>query len=162
MMAWEHSLLGDLDPARVRPHWLGWAALLAILAGRAWLFDRNERWVESATIPPAVAALALALGGRHLLRWSLPGVAFLFFMLPLPPRVNMVLAGRALAYIRGREYALPQDLTDIALDVLRHRLVLSYEALSDEVTPDVVLNQILSSMPVPDLALQGISRGRLA
>ncbi len=48
--------------------------------------------------------------------------------------INLVLAARALAFIRGRDYVLPQDLTDLALDVLRHRLVLSYEALSDEVT----------------------------
>jgi MoxR-like ATPase len=68
--------------------------------------------------------------------------------------INLVLAGRALAYIRGRDYALPHDLTDLALDVLRHRLVLSYEALSDEVSPDAVLTQILMSVPVPDLAVQ--------
>ena len=50
--------------------------------------------------------------------------------------INMILAGRALALVRGREYALPQDLQEIAPDVLRHRLVLSYEALADGVTPD--------------------------
>ncbi len=43
--------------------------------------------------------------------------------------INLVLAARALAFIRGRDYTLPRDLTDLALDVLRHRLVLSYEAL---------------------------------
>ncbi|MEJ3749208.1 MoxR family ATPase [Actinomycetes bacterium KLBMP 9797] len=68
--------------------------------------------------------------------------------------INLVLAGRALAFIRGRDYALPQDLTDLALDILRHRLVLSYEALSDEVTPDSILTSILAALPVPDLALQ--------
>jgi hypothetical protein len=46
----------------------------------------------------------------------------------------MILAGRALALVRGREYALPQDIQEIAPDVLRHRLVLSYEALADGVT----------------------------
>ena len=103
--------------------------------------------VTTATRHPAM------VGQGHLSRYIMFGAS---------PRasINMVLAGRALAFIRGREYALPHDLTDIALDVLRHRLVLSYEALSDEVTADVVLNQILSSMPVPDLALQGIPRGR--
>ncbi|HCT79140.1 MAG TPA: ATPase [Micromonosporaceae bacterium] len=69
--------------------------------------------------------------------------------------INIVLAARALAYIRGRDYALPQDLTDLALDILRHRLVLSYEALSDDVAPDLVLNQILAALPAPDLVLQG-------
>src|SRR6185369_14226194 len=45
--------------------------------------------------------------------------------------INMILAGRALAFVRGRNYALPQDVLDVALDVMRHRIVLTYEALSD-------------------------------
>jgi len=69
--------------------------------------------------------------------------------------INLVLAARALAFIRGRDYAVPQDLTDLALDILRHRLVLSYEALSDNVTADVILTRILAALPVPDLARQG-------
>jgi MoxR-like ATPase len=69
--------------------------------------------------------------------------------------ISLVLAGRALAYIRGREYVVPEDLTDLALDVLRHRLVLSYEALSDEVTPDVVLSKIMANLPVPEPAGRG-------
>jgi MoxR-like ATPase len=63
--------------------------------------------------------------------------------------INLVLAGRALAFIRGRDYAVPPDLTDLALDVLRHRIVLSYEALTDEVTADAVLSQVLAALPVP-------------
>ena len=66
--------------------------------------------------------------------------------------ISLVLAGRALAYLRGREYVVPEDLTDLALDVLRHRLVLSYEALSDDVTPDLVLSKILANTPVPEPA----------
>ncbi|MEV4413599.1 MoxR family ATPase [Catellatospora sp. NPDC049609] len=69
--------------------------------------------------------------------------------------INLVLAGRALAFLRGRDYALPQDLIDLALDVLRHRLVLSYEALADEVSADAILDRVLASLPVPELALQG-------
>ena len=49
----------------------------------------------------------------------------------------------------------PQDLTDLALDVLRHRLVLSYEALSDDVTADAVLTRVLAALPVPDARLHG-------
>ena len=45
-------------------------------------------------------------------------------------------SARALAFVRGRDYALPEDVLDMALDVLRHRLVLSFEALSDDVTSD--------------------------
>jgi len=66
--------------------------------------------------------------------------------------ISLVLAARALAYIRGREYVVPEDLTDLALDVLRHRLVLSYEALSDGVTADLILSKILASAPIPETA----------
>ncbi|GLX95125.1 MoxR family ATPase [Herbidospora sp. NBRC 101105] len=69
--------------------------------------------------------------------------------------INLVLAGRALAYIRGREYVVPEDLLDLALDVFRHRLVLSYEALSDDVTADLILSKILANLPVPRPAGRG-------
>jgi len=72
--------------------------------------------------------------------------------------INLVLAGRALAYIRGRDYVLPPDLTDLALDIFRHRLVLSYEALSDEVSADTVLAEIMAALPTPEPALQGKDR----
>ncbi|BAL91900.1 putative ATPase associated with various cellular activities [Actinoplanes missouriensis 431] len=64
--------------------------------------------------------------------------------------ISLVLAGRALAYIRGREYVVPEDLSDLAPDVLRHRLVLSYEALSDEVTPDLIISKILANLSFPE------------
>jgi MoxR-like ATPase len=64
--------------------------------------------------------------------------------------ISLVLAGRALAFIRGREYVVPEDLSDLALDVLRHRLVLSYEALSDEVTPDLIISKILANLSFPE------------
>ncbi|HKE63995.1 MAG TPA: AAA family ATPase [Micromonosporaceae bacterium] len=74
-----------------------------------------------------------------------------YVMFGASPRasINLVLAARALAYIRGRDYTLPHDLTDLALDVLRHRLVMSYEALGDDVTADSVLIQLLDALPVP-------------
>jgi MoxR-like ATPase len=67
--------------------------------------------------------------------------------------INLILAGRALAFLRGRDYVLPHDVTELALDVLRHRLVLSYEALADEVTADAILIQVLKALPVPDAPL---------
>jgi MoxR-like ATPase len=66
--------------------------------------------------------------------------------------ISLVLAGRALAFIRSREYVVPEDLMDLALDVLRHRLVLTYEALSDDVTPDEILSRILAKTPIPEPA----------
>src|SRR2546430_1107771 len=67
--------------------------------------------------------------------------------------INLILAARALAFVRGRTYALPQDVLDMVLDVLRHRLVLSYEALSDNVTSDDLLTRILGNVPVPVVPL---------
>ena len=68
--------------------------------------------------------------------------------------INLILAGRALALVRGREYSLPEDLREIAPDVLRHRLVLSYRALADGVSADDLIERILAVVPAPELALR--------
>jgi MoxR-like ATPase len=67
--------------------------------------------------------------------------------------INLILAAKALAFVRGRTYALPQDVGDIALDVIRHRLVLSYEALAENVSSDDVLSQIIKAIPLPEVPL---------
>jgi MoxR-like ATPase len=74
-----------------------------------------------------------------------------YIMFGASPRasINLILTARALAYMRGRNYALPQDVTDMAFDVMRHRIVLSYEALSDSVTGDDLLKKILDRIPIP-------------
>ena len=66
--------------------------------------------------------------------------------------LGLVAAGRALALLRGRDYALPQDVFDVAPDVLRHRLVLSYEALADGIDVNDVLVRILSTVPAAAVA----------
>jgi len=68
--------------------------------------------------------------------------------------INLILTARALAYVRGREYVLPQDVLDMTHDVMRHRLVLSYEALSDNVSADQILSHVVSRIPVPVVPLQ--------
>ncbi len=68
--------------------------------------------------------------------------------------INLILAARALAYLRGRSYALPQDVRDLALDVIRHRLVLSYEALAENISSDDLLEQIFAAIPLPEIPLQ--------
>ena len=68
--------------------------------------------------------------------------------------INLILAGRALAFLRGRDYALPQDVLDVARDVMRHRMVLSFEALSDDVTADQLLTTILAAVRVPVVPLR--------
>jgi MoxR-like ATPase len=74
--------------------------------------------------------------------------------------INLILSAKALAYVRGRAYVLPGDLRDLAFDVMRHRLVLSYEALADGVSPDEVLRQILAVVPVPEVPLHERIRAR--
>jgi MoxR-like ATPase len=69
--------------------------------------------------------------------------------------INIVLTARALAFMRGRSYVLAQDIADVAVDVLRHRIVLSYEALSDDVTPDTLIAKIMERIPVPAAPMQG-------
>jgi MoxR-like ATPase len=68
--------------------------------------------------------------------------------------INLILTGRALAFMRGRTYVLAQDILDLVHDVLRHRLVLSYEALSDNVAPEQLIDRVLQKVPVPTQALQ--------
>jgi MoxR-like ATPase len=66
--------------------------------------------------------------------------------------IGLVRAGRALALLRGRSYVLPQDVFDVAPDVLRHRIVLSYEALARDLTPDHLLARVLSTVPAPRIS----------
>jgi MoxR-like ATPase len=78
-----------------------------------------------------------------------------YLMFGASPRasINLILAAKALSFVRGRNYALPQDVRDLALDVMRHRLVLSYEALADNVSSDDLLNRILNAVPLPEVPL---------
>ncbi|SDG28185.1 AAA family ATPase [Klenkia brasiliensis] len=66
--------------------------------------------------------------------------------------LGLVSASRALALVRGRDYVLPQDVLDITADVLRHRLVLSYDALADGVPADHVVKRIVQSVPLPQVS----------
>ena len=72
--------------------------------------------------------------------------------------INLILSAHALAFLRGRSYALPQDVRDLALDVMRHRLVLSYEALADGVSADDLLHQVLLAVPQPEVPLNDRTR----
>jgi MoxR-like ATPase len=86
-----------------------------------------------------------------------------YIMFGASPRasINLILTGRALAFVRGRDYALPQDVSDMALDVMRHRLVLTYEALSDNVNSDDILTKILDRVPLPVVPLHEHANDRL-
>jgi MoxR-like ATPase len=66
--------------------------------------------------------------------------------------LGLIASSRALALVRGRDYVLPQDVVDIATDVLRHRLVLSYDALADGVPADHVVRRVLQTVPLPQVS----------
>jgi len=72
------------------------------------------------------------------------------------PRATIALAegARALALMRGRRYALPEDLTDLVPEVLRHRLTLSYEALAEGHSPDSLIQRLMGRVSPPPRALQ--------
>jgi MoxR-like ATPase len=67
--------------------------------------------------------------------------------------ISLVQAARALALIRGRDYTLVEDLQALVKDAMRHRLVLTYQALAEEVSPDTILDQVISSVEAPRLDL---------
>jgi len=75
--------------------------------------------------------------------------------------INLILTARALAFVRGRHYVLPQDVHDMVRDVMRHRLVLSFEALSDNVSSDDLLGAIMARVPAPTVPLQEPSDGHV-
>jgi MoxR-like ATPase len=67
--------------------------------------------------------------------------------------ISLISAARALAVIRGRDYVVPGDLEALVRDAFRHRLVLSYRALAEEVAPDTILEQVLEKVPLPQIDL---------
>ncbi len=67
--------------------------------------------------------------------------------------IGLIEGARALAFLRGRSYALPEDMTGLVGDVLRHRLVLSYEALADGLNADQIVQKVMKRIPVPDKPL---------
>ena len=67
--------------------------------------------------------------------------------------ISVIGAARALAVLRGRDYALPGDVADLIRDAFRHRIVLSYQALAEEVSADEVLDQVLAAIAPPQIDL---------
>ncbi|AMO22319.1 MoxR family ATPase [Ramlibacter solisilvae] len=68
--------------------------------------------------------------------------------------INLTEGARALAMLRGRTYVLPEDMTDLVADVFRHRLVLSYEALSEGLSADALVERIMAKIPAPQKPLE--------
>ncbi|MBV9729371.1 MAG: ATPase, partial [Pseudonocardiales bacterium] len=80
------------------------------------------------------------------------------------PRASLgiVAAARALALIRGRDYVLPQDVVDVSADTLRHRLVLSYDALADGVPVEHIVTRVLQTVPMPQVSARPQGTGLVA
>jgi MoxR-like ATPase len=100
-------------------------------------------------------AVRIASATRYPMQYGLSDLAryVTYGASPRAP-INVILAARALAFVRGRTYVIPQDVIDMVLDVFRHRMVLSYEAMSDAVTSDMLIQKILERIPVPVVPLQ--------
>jgi len=122
-----------------------------------------RRAADRVFVDPALMAygVRLATATRRPEAYGLPDLKR-YITYGASPRasINLTLTARALAFVRGRDYALPEDMRDMALDVLRHRLVLSFEALSDDVTSDQILRQIIDRVPVPVVPLRTDDRVR--
>ncbi len=116
-----------------------------------------QRETDAVYVDPALMeyAVRLVTATRQPKEVGLPDLAH-YILFGASPRasINLILTARALAFVRGRQYALPQDVLDLALDVIRHRLVLSYEALSDNVSADDLLKKIIDRLPTPVVPLR--------
>ena len=116
-----------------------------------------QRECRSVYVDPALTqyAVRLASATRDPERYGIQDIAkYISFGVSPRASINLIEGARALAYLRGRSYALPEDVADLAPDVLRHRLVLSYEALADAQTPDRLIESIMQSVAAPDKPLQ--------
>ncbi|MFN0147776.1 MAG: AAA family ATPase [Dehalococcoidia bacterium] len=113
---------------------------------------RYQRLTEHVYVDRAVSeyAIRLANATRHPEQFGLQGQAQ-YIAYGASPRgpISLVHAGRALALLRGRRYVLPSDIYELAKDVLRHRMVLTYQALAEDVTSDKILDAVIASVPQP-------------
>lgn len=115
-----------------------------------------QRAAEQVYVDPQVMAYAARLvhATRRPAEYGLPQLAPLLAFGASPrASINLALASRALALLRGRHYVLPQDVAELAPDVLRHRLVLSYDAIAQNVAPDAIIATLLQRFPPPRIDL---------
>ena len=100
-------------------------------------------------------AVRLAAATRFPERHGLPELAkYLSFGASPRAPIHLIEGARALAFLRGRTYALPEDVTDLVLDVFRHRIVLTYEAFAAGMTADRLILQTMQRIPAPEKPLE--------
>jgi len=100
-------------------------------------------------------AVQLAAATRDPAQHGLADLAkFLSFGVRPRAPLHLIEGARALAYLRGRRYVVPQDVIDLVPDVFRHRLVLTYEALAEAITADELIHRVLRKIPAPEKPLE--------
>ncbi|MFD9949056.1 AAA family ATPase [Nonomuraea sp. NPDC059023] len=111
-----------------------------------------QEQAEQVSVHQLVAdyVVRLVMTTRSPAEYGLPDLAEMI-EIGVSPRatLGLVSAGRALALLRGRDYLLPDDVRDVAVDVMAHRLMLTFDALADGVDPEQVVRQILHAVPPP-------------
>ena len=124
-----------------------------------------QRGVEEVFVHHAVAdyAVRLVMATRHPEQWGVPELASQI-ELGASPRATLGLlsAGRALALLRGRRFVVPGDVHDVAPEVLRHRVLLSYDALAQGTGVEYVVQRVLEQVPEPRIAPQQDEAARTA
>src|SRR6184192_246924 len=116
-----------------------------------------QRQCRSGYVDPALIqyAVRLAAATRHPDRYGASGLSrYIAFGASPRGSIHLIESARALAFLRGRDYVLPEDVTDLAADVLRHRLVLTYEAFADGKTPDDLIAEVMRHVRAPDKPLE--------
>jgi MoxR-like ATPase len=115
-----------------------------------------QRECRAVFVDPALMQYAVKLVGatRRPEKHGLAEIAK-FITYGASPRatIGLIEGSRALAMLRGRRYVLPEDVSDLVPDVLRHRVVLSYEALAENISPDDIVQRVLKTVPMPDKPL---------
>jgi len=100
-------------------------------------------------------AVRLVCATRDPVKYGLPEFApWLTFGASPRATINLVEGARALAFLRGRDYVLPEDMIELVPDVLRHRLVLSYQALAEGMTADAIITRLMQHIAAPAKALE--------
>ena len=118
-----------------------------------------QRECRSAYVDPSLIqyAVRLASATRDPEQFGIKDLArYITFGASPRASIHMIEAARALAHLRGRAYVLPEDVADLAPDVLRHRLVLSYEALSDALSADQIVQRVMQHVPAPQKPLEHV------
>ncbi|HWK82252.1 MAG TPA: MoxR family ATPase [Caldimonas sp.] len=133
----------------------GTPAVLVPIASMGQLAELQQECRKVYVDPSLIQyAVKLVSATRRPARYELADLSrYLTFGASPRATIGLIEGARALAFMRGRTYALPEDMTGLVADVLRHRLVLSYEALAEGLDADAIIQRVMKKIPVPDKPL---------